>query len=93
MKLNPSKCVFDVPSGRFLGFHVHLKGIEVNLDKIQAFADMVSPKTLKEVQRLTGCLASLNRFISTSTDKCAPFFKAIKKGKGLEWSEKCEEAF
>ncbi|KAK0607257.1 hypothetical protein LWI29_012260 [Acer saccharum] len=23
MKLNPSKCVFGVPSGRFLGFQVH----------------------------------------------------------------------
>ncbi|KAK0574767.1 hypothetical protein LWI29_028755 [Acer saccharum] len=37
--------------------------------------------------------ASLNRFIAKSTDKCAPFFKAIKKGKGLEWSTECEEAF
>ncbi|KAK0594753.1 hypothetical protein LWI29_000130 [Acer saccharum] len=54
---------------------------------------MASPRTLKDVQRLTGCLASLNRFIAKSTDKCAPFFKAIKKGKGLEWSTECEEAF
>ncbi|KAK0585465.1 hypothetical protein LWI29_028950 [Acer saccharum] len=54
---------------------------------------MASPKTLKDVQRLTGCLASLNRFIAKSTDKCAPFFRAIKKGKWLEWSKECEEAF
>ena len=55
--------------------------------------DMVSPKMLKDVQKLTRCLASLNRFIAKSMDKCAPFFKAIKKGKGLEWSEECETAF
>ncbi|KAK0607714.1 hypothetical protein LWI29_019004 [Acer saccharum] len=54
---------------------------------------MASPKTLKDVQRLTGCLASLNRFIAKSTDKCAPFFRAIKKGKWLEWSKECETAF
>ncbi|KAK0578128.1 hypothetical protein LWI29_005447 [Acer saccharum] len=54
---------------------------------------MASPKTLKDVQRLMGCLASLNRFITKSTDKCAPFFRAIKKGKGLEWSKECETAF
>ncbi|KAK0605075.1 hypothetical protein LWI29_022519 [Acer saccharum] len=93
MKLNPSKCVFGVPSGRFLGFQVHQRGIEVNPEKIKALEGMASPKTLKDVQRLTRCLASLNRFIAKSTDKCTPFFRAIKKGKGLEWSKECEEAF
>ncbi|KAK0575418.1 hypothetical protein LWI29_000197 [Acer saccharum] len=54
---------------------------------------MVSPKTLKDVQKLTGCLASLSRFIAKSTDRCLPFFKALKKGKGIEWNEDCEKAF
>ncbi|KAK0581993.1 hypothetical protein LWI29_020215 [Acer saccharum] len=51
MKLNPSKCVFGVPSGRFLGFQVHQRGIEVNPEKIKALEGMASPKTLKDVQR------------------------------------------
>ena len=49
MKLNPSKCVFGVPSGKFLGYQVHQRGIEVNPDKIKALADMVSPKNLKDI--------------------------------------------
>ncbi|KAK0578013.1 hypothetical protein LWI29_003667 [Acer saccharum] len=61
MKLNLSKCVFGVLSGRFLGFQVHQRGIEVNPEKIKALEGMASPKTLKDIQRLTGCLASLNR--------------------------------
>ena len=65
----------------------------MNLDKIEALAKMVSPRTLKDVQRLTGCLASLSRFIAKSTDRCLPFFKALKKGKGVEWNEDCEKAF
>ncbi|KAK0581310.1 hypothetical protein LWI29_012365 [Acer saccharum] len=93
MKLNPAKCVFDISSGRFLGYQVHQRGIEVNPEKIQALAKMVSPRTLKDVQRLTGCLASLSRFIAKSTDRCLPFFKALKKGKGVEWNEDCERAF
>ncbi|KAK0586173.1 hypothetical protein LWI29_002178 [Acer saccharum] len=93
MKLNPAKCVFGVPSGRFLGYQVNQRGIEVNPEKIQALARMVSPKTLKDVQKLTGCLASLSRFIAKSTDRCLPFFKALKKGKGIEWNEDCEKAF
>ncbi|KAK0607740.1 hypothetical protein LWI29_019669 [Acer saccharum] len=93
MKLNPAKCVFGVPSGRFLGYQVHQRGIEVNPEKIQALAKMVSPRTLKDVQKLTRCLASLSRFIAKSTDRCLPFFKALKKGKGVEWNEDCEKAF
>ncbi|KAK1587809.1 hypothetical protein Q3G72_017034 [Acer saccharum] len=93
MKLNPNKCVFGVPSGKFLGFQVLQRGIEVNPEKIKALEEMASPRTLEDVQRLTGCLASLNRFIAKSSDKCAPFFRAIKKGKGLEWSKECEAAF
>ncbi|KAK0587999.1 hypothetical protein LWI29_032483 [Acer saccharum] len=93
MKLNLAKCVFGVPFGRFLGYQVHQRGIEVNPEKIQALAKMVSPRTLKDVQRLTGCLASLSRFIAKSTDRCLSFFKALKKGKGVEWNEDCERAF
>ncbi|KAK0600228.1 hypothetical protein LWI29_012865 [Acer saccharum] len=93
MKLNPAKCVFGVPSGRFLGYQVHQRGIEVNPEKIQALAKMVSPRILEDVQKLTGCLASLSRFIAKSTDRCLPFFKALKKGKGVEWNEDCEKAF
>ncbi|KAK0594628.1 hypothetical protein LWI29_011211 [Acer saccharum] len=93
MKLNSNKCVFGVPPGRFLGFQVHQRGIEVNPEKIKALEEMASPRTLKDAQRLTGCLTSLNRFIAKSTNRCAPFFRAIKKGKGLEWSNECEAAF
>ena len=32
MKLNPSKCVFGVTAGKFLGFMVSQRGIEVNPD-------------------------------------------------------------
>ena len=44
MKLNPSKCAFGVSSGKFLGFMVSQRGIEANLDKIQAILDMKLPK-------------------------------------------------
>ena len=49
MKLNPAKCVFGVASGKFLGFIVSQRGIEVNPEKVQAIIDMTSPKTVKEV--------------------------------------------
>ena len=53
MKLNLSKCVFGVASGKFLGFMVSQRGIEANPEKVQAIINMASPKTVKEVQKLT----------------------------------------
>jgi hypothetical protein len=64
MKLNPSKCAFGVYSGKFLGFMVSQRGIEANPDKIKAILEMQPPTTTKKVQRLTGRVAALNRFMS-----------------------------
>ena len=58
MKLNPAKCVFAIASGKFLGFMVSQRGIEANLDKVKAIIKVKSPKTVKEVQTLTGKVAS-----------------------------------
>ena len=49
MRLNPSKCVFGVTSGKFLGFVVSLRGIEANPKKVQVVINMASPRTVKEV--------------------------------------------
>ena len=78
MKLNPSKCAFGVVSRKFLGFMMSQKGIEANLKKVRAILDMMSPKTIKEVQKLTGRIAALNKFVSKATNKCLPFFKTLK---------------
>ena len=90
MKLNPSKCAFGVSSGMFLGFMVSQRGIEANLDKIQAILDMEPPKNIKEVQSLTGWIAALNKFVSKVTDKCLPFFKILRKA--FEWTDQCQKA-
>ena len=93
MKLNPNKCVFGVESGKFLGYIVSRRGIEANPEKIKALLEMKSPRRVKEVQSLTGRIAALTRFVSKATDKCQPFFKALKKTDGFEWTIECEEAF
>ena len=91
MKLNPSKCAFGVSSGKFLGFMVSRRGIEANPQKVRAILEMSSPKTIKEVQSLTGKVAALNKFVSKATDKCFPFFKTLKRA--FIWTEECETTF
>jgi hypothetical protein len=66
LKLNPEKCVFGVRRGKLLGCMITERGIEANPVKIEAIRRMRPPSTKKEVQKLTGRLASLNRFISRS---------------------------
>ena len=69
MKLNPSKCAFGVASGKFLGFMVSQRGIEANPEKVRAILDITSPKTVKEVQKLTRRIVALNKFVSKVTNK------------------------
>ncbi|KAL5744720.1 hypothetical protein ACOSQ2_027836 [Xanthoceras sorbifolium] len=93
MKLNPEKCAFGVCSGKFLGFMVHHRGIDANPDKIKAIQELRSPRMTKEIQGLTGRIISLARFISRLTDRCLPFFKALKKNSSSQWTPECESAF
>ncbi|KAL0458956.1 UNVERIFIED_CONTAM: hypothetical protein Slati_0522800 [Sesamum latifolium] len=86
LKLNPAKCAFRVQGGRFLGFMVTQRGIKANPLKIKAIIDMKAPTCLNEVQRLTGRIAALSRFISKSTEKSLPFFKTLRKAKTFEWA-------
>ena len=74
IRLNPEKCSFGVLGGKNLGFMITHRGIEVNPDKCRAILEMRSPSTVKEVQRLTGRLAALSRFIARSADKAIPFY-------------------
>ena len=60
MMLNPKKCMFGVSSSKLLEFLVSSRGIKANPSKIEALDQMRSPRTLKEVQKLTGCIAALS---------------------------------
>ena len=91
-KLNPTKCVFGVPSGKLLGFIVSHRGIEANPEKINAIMNMEAPASIKDVQKLTGCMAALNRFLSRLGERGLPFFKLLKKQDKFRWSQEAADA-
>ena len=84
LRLNASKCSFGVGSGKFLSYMVTYRGIEVNPNQVKAINSLQPPQNPKEVQKLTGMTAALNRFISRSTDMCRPFFQLLNKWKRFE---------
>ena len=90
MKLNPLKCAFRVSLGKFMGFMINQQGIEANPEKIKALLEISSPKKPKKVMSLASRVAALSRFVSCTTDRCAPFFDVLKGTKKFEWTDKCE---
>ena len=93
LRLNASKCSFEVGSGKFLGYMVTHRGIKVNPNQIKAINNLQSPRNPKEVQKLTRMMTALNRFIFRSTDRCRLFFLLLHKWKEFEWFEACVVAF
>ena len=87
VELNPEKCVFGVPKGMFLRFIVSERGIEANPKKIAAINRLGPIKNMKGVQRITGCLAALSRFISRLGERVLPMYKLLKKSDHFAWTD------
>ena len=49
MKLNPTKCAFEVSVGKFFSFIVNSRRIEANPNMIKAVLDMQPPSNTKEI--------------------------------------------
>ena len=75
-----------------LGFIVSEHDIEANPEKISAIARMGSIQNIKGVQRVTGCLATLSRFISCLGERGLPLYRLLKKSDRFEWTAKAQEA-
>ena len=54
---------------------------------------MRPPKNVKDIQKLTGCMAALSRFISRLGEKGLPFFKLLKASEKFSWTEEANAAF
>jgi ribonuclease HI len=91
-KLNLNKCVFGVPSGKLLGFIISHRGIEANPEKLSAITSMKAPTCIKDMQKLTGCMATLNRFISKLGEWGLPFFKLLKHQENFAWTPEADQA-
>ncbi|XP_028081100.1 uncharacterized protein LOC114282592 [Camellia sinensis] len=93
LKMNPLKYAFGVSLGKFLGFVVRNKGIEIDPTKIKAIAEMPPPRNLRKLKGLHGRLAYIRRFISNLAGRCLAFSRLMKKDVPFEWDQQCQNAF
>nr|ABA97752.2 retrotransposon protein, putative, unclassified [Oryza sativa Japonica Group] len=81
LKMNPLKCAFGLTAGKFLGFMVHERGVEIDPKKIEKIRDFKAPTCKKEVQKLLGKI-----------DAFVPILR-LKKEADFTWGAKQQEAF
>uniref|UniRef100_A0A2N9H6K5 Integrase catalytic domain-containing protein n=1 Tax=Fagus sylvatica TaxID=28930 RepID=A0A2N9H6K5_FAGSY len=93
LKMNPLKCAFGVSAGKFLGFLVHQRGIDVDPTRASAIATMKPPTTHKELKSFLGKLSYIRRFIPGLAAVTSAFSPLLKKGVSFHWSTECQEAF
>ena len=93
MKLNLAKCVFSISTGKFLGFMVTQREIEVNPTQVKAILETPAPNSKKELQRFTGCLIVLGYFIVCFIDKLQHFFLTLKGENTFGWIDECKQTF
>jgi hypothetical protein len=84
--------LLGVPSGKLLGFIISQHDIEANPEKISAITSMKAPTCTKDIQKLTGCMADLNRFISKLGERGLPFFKLLKHQEKFMWTPEADQA-
>ena len=87
MRLNPTKYTLGVASSKFLGFIISQRGIKANPEKISAVLELSPPRTIAEVQYLTGNVVALSRFVSKSAERCLHFFKTLRRAQDFHWNE------
>ncbi|KAM0982924.1 hypothetical protein ACFX1X_016060 [Malus domestica] len=72
LKMNPLKCAFGVTSGKFLGFIVKHRGIEVDQSKIKAIQSMPEPRNLHELKLQTAQKKRKKKYFELRYDLIPP---------------------
>ena len=93
LRMNPSKCAFGVSSGKFLGFLIHHRGIDLDPTKAEAIIALSPLTTLKELRSFVGKVSYLRRFIPGLVEILKPLMEQTKKGVTFVWCDQCQIAF
>ena len=91
--MNPLKCAFGVSAGKFLGFLVHQRSIDVDPVRAFAIAIMKPLTTHKELKSFLGKLSYIRRFILGLATMTFAFAPLLKKGAPFHWSTECQQDF
>jgi hypothetical protein len=89
--LNKEKYTFGVPRGNLLGSIITERGIEANPNKISTITEIGQVRSVKDVQRLMGCLVALSSFVSWLGEHGLPLHNLLKKSDSFHWTEEAQK--
>ena len=78
LKMNPLKCSFGVSAGKFLGFIIHEKGIEIDPKRVEAMKRVEAPTCKKDLQKFLDKVNYLRRFIFNLSGKIDSFTPILR---------------
>jgi hypothetical protein len=93
MMLNSKKYVFGVSLEKLRGYMVSFRGIDVNPTKVEAIEKLQPPRTPREIQKLTGMMVALSRFISKLGECGMSFYKLLHKADRFQLDDQPTAAF
>jgi hypothetical protein len=86
LKMNPLKSAFGVSAGKFLGFIVLEKGVEIDPKKIESIKKVQAPTSKNELHRFLGKVNYLRRFICNLFGKVDAFTPLLRLTSGVEFT-------
>ena len=89
LKMNHFKCAFGISSGKFLGFLIHHRGIDLDLTKAEVITTLSPSTTLKELSSFVGKVSYLRRFIPGLAKILKPLMEHTRKGVTFIWCDQC----
>ena len=93
LKLNRKKAKLRLTEVKYVGHILTANGVTADPDKIKVIQDMPRPTCVKEIQRFTGFIQYLSKFLPKLSDVCEPLRRLTKEGTEWCWESQQENAF
>jgi hypothetical protein len=83
ISLNPSKSIFGVTKGKFLGHIVSDSGISIDPERITVILNLPTPTSKKEVQAFMGIINFVRRFVPDFVFMVKPIHNIMKQDRSF----------
>lgn len=93
LRVKKDKCLFMVPSVKFLGHRIDAKGLHPLKEKVEAIEAAPIPTNLTELKAYVGLLTYYSKFLPNLSTKLAPLYELMKLGVVWKWTAERDQAF
>ena len=91
--LNWEKCHFMVREGIVLGHKISVRGIEVDIAKVEVIEKLPPPTSVKGIRSFLGHVGFYRRFIKDFYKIAKPLSNLLMQGVVFTFDEQCKQAF